>query len=90
MNEVTVGVRDLKARLSEYLRRVKQGQVVIITDHGKAVGRIMPDYSSVRERMQALSRAGIIDWDGRELNRIIQPAINKGKKQASDILIESR
>ena len=30
MSELWVGVRDLKARLSEYLRQVSQGQTVII------------------------------------------------------------
>jgi len=39
MSEIRVGVRDLKARLSEYLRQVKQGHIVIITEHGRPVGR---------------------------------------------------
>jgi prevent-host-death family protein len=42
MSELRVGVRDLKARLSEYLRQVSQGQTVIITEHGRPVGRLSP------------------------------------------------
>jgi prevent-host-death family protein len=37
-----VSVRELKARLSEYLRRVQQGEQVTITQRGKPVGRLVP------------------------------------------------
>ncbi len=36
-----VSVRDLKARLSEYLRRVQKGEVVVVTSRGKPVARIV-------------------------------------------------
>ena len=42
MNELWVGVKDLKARLSEYLRQVSQGKTVVITVHGRPVGRLSP------------------------------------------------
>ncbi|MGH9468638.1 MAG: type II toxin-antitoxin system Phd/YefM family antitoxin [Terriglobales bacterium] len=38
----TVGVRELKAKLSEYLRKVQAGEAVQITDRGKAVAEIVP------------------------------------------------
>jgi len=37
-----VGVREAKAHLSEYLRRVQSGEEFVITDHGKPVARITP------------------------------------------------
>ncbi|MFZ2095259.1 MAG: type II toxin-antitoxin system prevent-host-death family antitoxin [Anaerolineales bacterium] len=49
MSEMRVGVRNLKARLSEYLRQVRRGQVIVITDHGKAVGRILPSETDLDE-----------------------------------------
>ncbi len=36
----TVGVKRLKARLSEYLRAVKRGEVVVVTDRGQVVAEI--------------------------------------------------
>lgn len=42
MNEMTVGVRELKSRLSEYLPRVRAGETVVMTDRGQPVGRIVP------------------------------------------------
>ncbi len=38
----TVGVRELKNRLSEYLRRVAEGEVVIVTDRGRVVAELRP------------------------------------------------
>ena len=37
-----VGVRELKARLSEYLALVKAGEEVVVTERGKAVARLAP------------------------------------------------
>lgn len=37
-----VGVRQLRARLSDYLARVHEGQEVVVTERGTAVARIVP------------------------------------------------
>ena len=37
---VAVGIRELKDRLSEYLRRVRQGQGILVTDHGQVIAEI--------------------------------------------------
>ena len=39
---ISVGVRDLKNRLSEYLRRVRSGESVLITDRGEVVAELLP------------------------------------------------
>jgi len=36
------GVRDLKNRLSEYLRLVARGETVLVTDHGHVVAQLAP------------------------------------------------
>ncbi|HUX68040.1 MAG TPA: type II toxin-antitoxin system prevent-host-death family antitoxin [Terriglobales bacterium] len=38
----TVGVRELKDRLSRHLRRVKAGAEVVITEHGRPIARLSP------------------------------------------------
>jgi antitoxin (DNA-binding transcriptional repressor) of toxin-antitoxin stability system len=35
-----VGIRELKDRLSEYLRKVQAGEVVLVTDRGRVVAEI--------------------------------------------------
>ena len=37
-----VGVADLKNNLSHHLREVETGEMVEVTDHGRAVARIIP------------------------------------------------
>ena len=39
---MSVNVRELKTRLSEYLRRAERGEVVEVTSHGRVVARLMP------------------------------------------------
>lgn len=36
-----VGVRELKNKLSEHLRKVKAGEDLIITEHGKPVAKLV-------------------------------------------------
>ncbi|WP_374687443.1 type II toxin-antitoxin system Phd/YefM family antitoxin [Promineifilum sp.] len=38
-----VGIRELKSGLSEYLRRVKAGETIVITERGRPIGRIVPE-----------------------------------------------
>jgi len=42
MTEKLVGVAELKARLSEYLRAVKRGEGVAITDRNEPIARLVP------------------------------------------------
>jgi prevent-host-death family protein len=39
---VSVGIRELRGNLREYLDRVRQGDEVIVTDRGKPVALIRP------------------------------------------------
>ena len=90
MSELRVGVRDLKARLSEYLRQVSQGQTVIITDHGRPVGRLSPIDQTLDQRVKALQDAGLVAWNGQKLKPVTPVAVNRGERQISDILVEMR
>lgn len=38
----TVGLRDLKNRLSEYVRKVRAGHGFLVTDRGQVVGELRP------------------------------------------------
>ena len=37
-----VGIRELKDRLSDYLRTVRTGEAVLVTDRGQAIAEISP------------------------------------------------
>jgi antitoxin (DNA-binding transcriptional repressor) of toxin-antitoxin stability system len=38
----TVGIRELKNRLSEYLREVRAGESVLVTDRGEVIAEVSP------------------------------------------------
>jgi len=58
----TAAVSDLKARLSEYLKRVQGGAEVLITDRGKPVARLVPVFRSktTRESWVQMEKQGLI------------------------------
>jgi prevent-host-death family protein len=90
MEQTKVGIRELKENLSKYMAKVKSGQSIVITEHGKPVGRIIPEGQSLEERIEALRKAGVIAWNGEKLRDIEPPAENRSDKLASDIVIEMR
>jgi prevent-host-death family protein len=55
----SVGVRDLKNGLSAHLDRVKAGEEIIVTEHGRPIARLIAVGAEV-DRMTALVDAGIV------------------------------
>jgi len=61
----TVGVRELKNRLSYHLKRVRQGQQVLITERGRPVAMLAPvDQPAVPEGILRMIREGRASWSG--------------------------
>ena len=90
MGERRIGIRELKSRLSECVREVKAGQTIVVTEHGRAVARIIPDTTPLRDRLELLVRTGAILWNGRRL-RLAKPVARlRGKRSLSDLVIEDR
>ncbi|MHB2017752.1 MAG: type II toxin-antitoxin system Phd/YefM family antitoxin [Candidatus Xenobia bacterium] len=57
----TVGIRDLKNHLSEYIRLIAQGQRVLVTDHGKVVAELIPPeqcHPGIPQILMDLARQG--------------------------------
>jgi prevent-host-death family protein len=90
MKETTVGTRELKNRLSQYLRRVKAGETVIITERGKPVGQIMPIQSDQTSRLKKLAEAGVVEWNGQSVPSYQPKVVNRGKGLLSDLVSEER
>ena len=90
MSEMRVGTRELKTRLSEYMRRVKAGETITVTEHGKTIGQIIPVKHTVEERLLALVAAGQAEWNGEKVKPYQPKAVNKGKRSLSDLIVEDR
>ena len=88
--ERSVGIRELKSKLSECVRDVKRGATIVVTEHGKRVARLVPEADSVEERLEALKTSGTISWSGRRLGRTTPAVRARGKRTVSDIVVENR
>ena len=90
MRETTVGTRELKNRLSEYLRRVKAGETVIITERGKPVGQILPIGADLASRLVKLAEAGVVEWNGQPVPPYQPKTTNRGEQLLSELVAEDR
>lgn len=90
MAEMNVGVRELKTQLSKYLRQVKSGRTIVITEHGKAVGRIVPAEQSLEDKLWAMVDAGLAEWNGQRLKPMKPVAKVKAGHSVAQIIIEDR
>ncbi len=88
--ETTVGVRELKAQLSKYVRQVKAGRTIVIAERGKTVGRIVPAEKSTGEKLEAMRRAGLIRWSGKKLKPMKPVARVKAGHSVADLITEDR
>jgi prevent-host-death family protein len=90
MTQTTVGIRDLKARSGGYLRQVKDGATMVITERGKPIGRIVPVSRSVETHLRELVQAGLVAWSGRKLMSIDPVPRTQGRRTVAELLLEDR
>lgn len=94
MKQTTASIRELKDHLSAYLRRMRAGETVTITESGAPIGRLVPaeeqSERTLEEKMQALQEAGVLKWSGKRLPPHEPTAKVKGNKMVSDMLLEDR
>jgi len=88
--QMTIGIRELKTRLSAYMQQVKSGATVVITERGKPIARIVPLSPSVKNRVQELVQAGLMAWSGRKLAPLAPVARTRGRQTVADLLLEDR
>ncbi len=85
-----IGIRELKAGLSGYLRQVKSGAILLITEHGKGVGQIVPLKLSLEDRLRQLVDTNVVSWSGRKLRPTVPRVRLQGRKMVADLLLEDR
>lgn len=90
MGERSIGIRELKSKLSACVRDVKRGRTIVVTDHGRRVARIMPEGHSLDQRLETLKNAGVILWSGRRLGGTKPDVRARGKRTVANIVVENR
>jgi prevent-host-death family protein len=88
--QMEAGIRELKRELSAYLRRVKAGETITITERGVPVGRIVPIGQPLEARIKVLQKAGLVLWDGGKLAPLEPVASAKGGQTVAELLVEDR
>lgn len=84
----SVGVRELKSALSGYLRRVRAGQSLTVTDHGEPVAHIIP--IGIPAGLERLLSEGRASWAGAGTGPGVPSARLQGPKTAAEYIVEDR
>lgn len=83
----SVGVRELRQEASKILNRVKNGEIIIITEWGHPVARLVPAEPLSLEELEA---AGLVTLSKTPWNPNRPLLEYKGSKPLSEELIEER
>jgi len=87
---VSIGVRELKAQLSQQLKRVEAGARVTITDRGRPIALLVPvDPQPDLGWLWRMVKEGKAAWNGGKPRGLNPPLPGKGKP-TSQIVIENR
>ena len=83
----TASVANLKARLSEYLRLVKAGREIVVTERGVPVARLLPldDTERKSSRRLRLARGGALRPGRGRLPKVLQ-SVPKGVRVVGSVL----
>jgi len=92
----SVGLRDLKNRLAEYVREVRSGESVLVTDRGEVVAELVPAgqagaRSGVPPGLVALARSGRVTL-GAQNDASAYPKLSRllKRRRAAELLDEER
>jgi prevent-host-death family protein len=91
VGQSSVGVRELKNRLSAFLRRVAKGERIVVTDRGRAVAVLSPPEETPEARHVAtMVREGIARWGGGKPAGSARGVKMQGQPIARTVLEERR
>ncbi len=86
-----IGVRALKAQLSEHLRRAQAGERILVTDRGTVIATIGPaETRKTVEWALKMIAEGKARWNGGKPLGMNPRIPNRGGTLASEMVIEDR
>lgn len=83
-----VGIRELTSSLSRYLRRVRKGESLVVTERGRPVARTVP--AGVPEDILRLIAQGRVTWSGGRFRPPGEVPRLRGGPPLSDSIAEDR
>lgn len=86
-----VGIREVKKSLSRYIRKVKMGETITITDRGVPVAKLSPVKDSLPKGILKMVDEGLAFWQGNKPGQFKPVRKNTLKsKNLSEIVSEDR
>ena len=87
----TVGARELKTRLGAYLRKVRGGATLVVTDRGEPIAELrpLPSEGGADAELAALEALGVVTRAVRPKLPPFRPVVSSGRP-ASDAVLEGR
>jgi len=86
-----VGARELKIRLGRYLRRVRQGHRIVVTDRGQPIAELRPlgGEAGAESLLAALDARGVVTRPSRKKLTAFRPVESRGG-DLSKAVVEDR
>lgn len=86
----SVGIRELRDKLSLYLAQVKEGKQIEITNRGEVIALLIPmKRKKVDKELLALVEEGSAAWTGSKPTGASRPVKGRGRL-LSELVIEDR
>ena len=86
----TVGVRELKNKLSSYLKRVEKGERIEVTHRGEVIALLVPArVKKIDKGLVELMEQGVVSWSGGKPRGSSHPVEVKGRP-LSEVILEDR
>ncbi|SFS15907.1 Antitoxin component of toxin-antitoxin stability system, DNA-binding transcriptional repressor [Agrococcus baldri] len=81
-----VGIRALRDGLSAQLQRVKAGETIEVTEHGRVIARIVP--ATQESKLERLIAAGLVTLPTGQRRALPEPLVVDGT--VSDLIADQR
>jgi prevent-host-death family protein len=92
---LAVGCRELKTRLGTYMRHVKEGATILVTERGRPIAELrpVPSRSDLEQALYRLAAQGVVSREVREplpLKAFRPIKTTASRTSVSQALIEDR
>lgn len=86
-----VGLRELKNHLGAYVRKVKAGERIVVTERNKTVATLVPPHGEeLAGEILALVRSGLVTWKGGKPQGLASPPAIHGNDVADAVREDRR
>ncbi|MBI4612736.1 MAG: type II toxin-antitoxin system prevent-host-death family antitoxin [Planctomycetes bacterium] len=87
----SVGIRELKAKVSSVIRRVRQGETITVTDRNRPVALLVPVRAgAIDDILRELVQTGRLSWSGGKPRGVRRAVAIRGPSVAEAVVEDRR